>query len=155
MHENYTPDQYDFDIALIKTKKPIKFSNFVESIPISSSFVDGGHNLTISGWGNINEDGDMADILQFATLKSFSNVDCQKYYEKLNITSNMLCTNGTNNITSCHGDSGGPLAMKGQLVGIVSFGDGTKEGVCYSDSPTVFMRVSSFIDWISKQMWEN
>jgi secreted trypsin-like serine protease len=52
---------------------------------------------------------------------------------------------------TCEGDSGGPLEIKlyGQsklipfLVGLTSFGIG-----CATDSPGVYTRVSSYIDWI-------
>ena len=56
--------------------------------------------------------------------------------------------------STCFGDSGGPLAVKGEdgkysLIGIVSFGDVDEEGTCSTVGwPNVFTRVTAFIQWI-------
>lgn len=59
----------------------------------------------------------------------------------------------TETIVTQQGDSGGPLNCAGsdgawEVHGIVSFGSGLSCN--YSKKPTVFTRVSGYIDWISK-----
>merc|ERR1712235_127375 len=49
--------------------------------------------------------------------------------------------------SACMGDSGGPLACGGTVVGVVSFGPGECAG-----KPGVFTEVSQFIDWIQSKM---
>merc|ERR1712136_377444 len=49
--------------------------------------------------------------------------------------------------SACMGDSGGPLACGGTIVGIVSFGPGECDG-----KPGVFTEVSQFRSWISSKM---
>lgn len=56
-------------------------------------------------------------------------------------------------ISSCSGDSGGPLAQEGangtEVIGIVSWG----VSPCgYPGAPSVYVKVSSFIDFISENV---
>jgi secreted trypsin-like serine protease len=52
------------------------------------------------------------------------------------------------------GDSGGPLLVvnsgdnKNYLVGLTSFGFG-----CGTSFPSIYTRVSSYIDWIEEKVW--
>lgn len=50
-------------------------------------------------------------------------------------------------LVGCYGDSGGPLAVDGELVGIVSMGKPCAKGV-----PDIFTRVSYFLEWIDEHM---
>ena len=60
----------------------------------------------------------------------------------------MIC-GGQSGIDTCQGDSGGPLVAnineKFTLVGVTSFGLGCAQ----ANSPGVYVRVSSFIDFIN------
>lgn len=47
----------------------------------------------------------------------------ENYRNKFQITKRMICAWGDNK-DACFGDSGGPLVYKGQLLGVVSSGDG-------------------------------
>lgn len=56
-------------------------------------------------------------------------------------------------VLSFQGDSGGPLQIRGDsgkyyIVGIVSYGAG-----CATKTPSVYTRVSSYLDWIEKYVW--
>lgn len=46
------------------------------------------------------------------------------------------------------GDSGGPLVVNGKLVGLVSWA----KACSLTDYPTVYTRVSSYINWIKESM---
>ena len=76
------------------------------------------------------------------------------------ITSNMLCAGhlGKEGSDACGGDSGGPLVAIGRddtviVYGIVSFGN--IEGCGHSEFPTVYTRVTVFLDWIQSNMVGN
>ena len=60
----------------------------------------------------------------------------------------MIC-GGESGVDTCQGDSGGPLIAnineKYTLVGVTSFG----LGCAMQNSPGVYVRVSSFIDFIN------
>lgn len=48
---------------------------------------------------------------------------------------------------SCQGDSGGPLLVDGVVFGISSLAN---RGCADKTYPTVFTKVSSYLDWINK-----
>uniref|UniRef100_A0A8C9PZ56 Peptidase S1 domain-containing protein n=1 Tax=Spermophilus dauricus TaxID=99837 RepID=A0A8C9PZ56_SPEDA len=65
----------------------------------------------------------------------------------------MVCAGGDGIISSCNGDSGGPLNCQAEngaweVHGIVSFGSG--QGCNTLKKPTVYTRVSAYIDWINQ-----
>lgn len=47
----------------------------------------------------------------------------------------------------CTGDSGGPVALGGKLVGVISRGPGPKHGGCFA-GVTIFTTIFSSLDWI-------
>ena len=71
---------------------------------------------------------------------------------------NQLCAGGNVGEDACHGDAGGPLFVRHEeneegregivrpwyLLGIVSFGS----KVCGNGRPSVYTRVSQYVDWI-------
>uniref|UniRef100_A0A8C9CA95 pancreatic elastase II n=1 Tax=Phocoena sinus TaxID=42100 RepID=A0A8C9CA95_PHOSS len=68
------------------------------------------------------------------------------------VKTNMICAGGDDVISSCNGDSGGPLNCQaangqGQVHGVVSFGSSL--GCNYYHKPSVFTRVSNYIDRIN------
>ncbi|KAL2296562.1 hypothetical protein Nmel_015881 [Mimus melanotis] len=70
----------------------------------------------------------------------------------------MVCAGGDGIISSCNGDSGGPLNCQGadgswQVHGIVSFGSSL--GCNYYRKPSVFTRVSAYNSWIEQVMANN
>lgn len=74
------------------------------------------------------------------------------------VKTNMICAGGDGIISSCNGDSGGPLNCQGangqwQVHGIVSFGSSL--GCNYYHKPSVFTRVSNYIDWINSVIANN
>lgn len=61
------------------------------------------------------------------------------------VTEDSLCAvSGFRGEGTCSGDSGGPLTYNGELVGVVSWGDGP----CSETRPDVFTRVFNYLDWI-------
>lgn len=77
-----------------------------------------------------------------------SNEDCKsiEHYD-LVIQPTHLCISGVSNdvkVGTCNGDSGGPLAVHGVQVGLVSFGYSD----CEAGKPSVFTRLSKYRDWI-------
>ena len=115
--------------------------------------------LYVSGWGR-NEEGagsEKSYVLLGTVVNSVPNKVCSPLvYPELVLTNGMMCayTEGTD---TCQGDSGGPLVIASKnktapaaepplQVGIVSWGIGCAR----KDSPGVYTRVSSYVDWIEE-----
>ncbi|KAI4824576.1 hypothetical protein KUCAC02_013079 [Chaenocephalus aceratus] len=101
----------------------------------------------------IHAGGRIADILQQALLPVVDHATCTKSdWWGAQVKETMVCAGGDGVVSGCNGDSGGPLNCRRtdgewEVQGIVSFGSGLSCN--FPKKPTVFTRVSSYIDWIS------
>lgn len=136
------------DIALIILETPIQFTDIVQPIPITKDLVEAGVGCVASGWGAVQGAGvPRVDWLQAIYTSTISNDVCSKAAIRrrtpFDVTDNNVCVLIGGGHGVCHGDSGGPLAANGYLIGIVSWGMG-----CAAGFPDVFTRVSAYVDWI-------
>nr|CAD7441416.1 unnamed protein product [Timema bartmani]CAD7461968.1 unnamed protein product [Timema tahoe] len=83
------------------------------------------------------------NILQTIDVQVVSSEYCQEVHNK-SIHSVHICAYGGEGYGVCSGDSGGPLAFGGRVVGIVSWGS-----PCALGFPDVYVRVSEYVDWIT------
>ncbi|KAH8234769.1 hypothetical protein KR032_002941, partial [Drosophila birchii] len=148
-HANYLSLTLRNDISLINTPS-VAFSDAVNKIPLpaiaSSYSTFAGKTAVASGWGLTSDTStSVATDLQFADLTVITNSVCEETYGSLVVTSKVICVDGSSRTSICSGDSGGPLALDGTLIGITSFGsiDGCEVG-----APAGFTRVTSYLDWI-------
>lgn len=102
------------------------------------------------GWGvTVEGSRESSPILLGADLPIWSDQACRASYGSTFFVGSMCAGYEEGKIGSCQGDSGGPLLVRGGptgiiQVGIVSFG----LGCARANYPTVYVRVSSFYDWI-------
>ncbi|NWX25230.1 CTRC protein, partial [Notiomystis cincta] len=102
----------------------------------------------------IAANGPLADILQQALLPVVDYETCSKSdWWGNNVRSTMVCAGGDGVVSGCNGDSGGPLNCQRddgvwEVEGIVSFGSGLRCNL--AKKPTVFTRVSAYIDWLNE-----
>ncbi|KAL9895443.1 lectizyme isoform 1-T2 [Glossina fuscipes fuscipes] len=151
IHELFLGGINPYDIALIHTEKPFKFDKYVQParLPESDSIPIGYGRLY--GWGNMSmtrqpryphklQKADMP-ILDYQLSEEILNASGMQLHET------NLCTGPlTGGVSICTADSGGPLMqMDHTIVGIVSWG---KRPCGQKNSPSVFVRVSAFSDWI-------
>jgi len=156
IHPAYNKDTDDSDIALMKLKKKVTFTQRVRPACISGAFkTSGTTECYVTGWGNDAFGGRSKHILQQARLPLVLHQKCKDTMPRGAITDNMLCAgylDGTKD--ACQGDSGGPLVCRHHdsttgtsqwyLKGVVSFGYGCATEGLYG----VYTKVDNFKQWI-------
>ncbi|KAI3357301.1 hypothetical protein L3Q82_015751, partial [Scortum barcoo] len=155
VHENWNSLFIRNDIALIKLESPVTFSDSIIAacLPAAGFILPHNESCYVTGWGRLYTGGPIADILQQALLPVVDHATCTKFdWWGSQVKETMVCAGGDGVVSGCNGDSGGPLNCKNaagawEVHGIVSFGSGLSCN--YPKKPTVFTRVSSYIDWIN------
>lgn len=149
------------DIALLKTRNDIRFSEYAWPVCVPSSDISfTGQEAIVVGWGKKGEKSDTySDILQKAKLSIVDNNVCQNWYRTagrtIPIHDQIICAGyQSGGRDACHGDSGGPLLYKladhWAVIGVVSTGIGCARPLL----PGLYSRVSSYVDWISRYLAE-
>ncbi|XP_019882307.1 mite allergen Der p 3-like [Camponotus floridanus] len=152
-HEKYDPhNSWLNDIALLKMFSPFRPSRNIGfvTLPEQDEAIQEGIMARVSGFG-ITKNGLRSKILQQATIYITSQEYCKDMYNKVlsDIYDTQICANDPNKRRgACKSDSGGPLIVNGKLVGIVSWA----KGCALTEYPTVYTRVSLYIDWIEKNI---
>lgn len=77
IHEEFGYPPFSNDIALVRLKTPIQFSDKVQPIKYSKKEIKAGTKLLISGWGLLWEDGLSPIDLQVLNVTSISDEECK------------------------------------------------------------------------------
>ncbi|XP_076761885.1 trypsin 3A1 [Xylocopa sonorina] len=114
------------DIALFEVRPRFRFSSRVRSVRLPRESSKPPRELYVCGWGytGIQSSPTLSSILRGVSVTHTPYETCVNEtpdYTLLVKRENHLCY-GTHGKDSCYGDSGGPLASKTTLYGIVSFG---------------------------------
>lgn len=150
------------DIALIELERPIN----LPLVKVAAGGIVGeverpGQTVTAIGWGKTSGSKNIvSEYLLQADLPLVSNEYCAQHMgPRLTamVTANQICAGEWKGERStCQGDSGGPIFARGPdgtpyQVGVTSWGVGS-ENVSCGISPTVFTRVSRYVDWIEQHV---
>jgi len=151
IHPDYDPDDFDYDVGLIRLAQPSVQTPvvlFTDTAKMEESEFAGA---IVVGWG-LRESFAFPDPLFQVTVPLVSRDICNEYeiFDGL-LTENMLCSGYPKEyIGPCFGDSGGPLMARKaateswQQIGVVSFG-----GACgFINNYAAYMRVARFDPWI-------
>ncbi|XP_025234274.1 trypsin-1-like isoform X1 [Theropithecus gelada] len=151
-HPSYNRNTLDNDILLIKLSSPAVINARVSTISLPTAPPAAGAKALISGWGNTLSSGaDYPDELQCLEAPVLTQAKCEASYPG-RITSNMFCAGFLEGgKDSCQGDSGGPVVSKGQLQGVVSWGDGCAQ----KNKPGVYTKVYNYLTWIKNTIAAN
>ncbi|XP_002716085.2 chymotrypsin-like elastase family member 3B [Oryctolagus cuniculus] len=158
VHPLYNNDDASqgYDIALLKLSYKAELTDEVKlaCLPPAGYILPHGTKCYVTGWGNLNTDGPTPDKLQQGLLPVVDYPHCsQPDWWGSAVKEIHVCAGGAN-VAGCYGDSGGPLNCPGvkckwEVNGVVSFGP---EYCNTPKKPTVFTRVSAFIDWIEEKI---
>ncbi|XP_034021939.1 elastase-1-like isoform X2 [Thalassophryne amazonica] len=145
-----------FDIALLLLESEATLNSYVQlgSLPPSGQILPHNNPCYITGWGHTSTGGSLSPELKQAYLPVVDHQTCTlPDWWGSTVKTNMVCAGGGAE-SGCNGDSGGPLNCqvngKYYVHGIVSFGSGL--GCNTPKKPTVFSRVSAYIEWMNTIM---
>ncbi|KAK3883344.1 hypothetical protein Pcinc_012380 [Petrolisthes cinctipes] len=147
IHEDYDPLSLKHDLALLRLEE------VVESGVVPVCFPDGDKDYAnytglVAGWGRIEEGGPLSQYLREVEIPILSNEVCSGLYPPGMIDNTVLCAGATYH-DACQADSGGPLVVMEEgvgvvLVGVVSWGRGCGR----PNQPGVYVRVTSEYSYI-------
>uniref|UniRef100_A0A2K6VB70 Uncharacterized protein n=1 Tax=Anopheles darlingi TaxID=43151 RepID=A0A2K6VB70_ANODA len=157
VHEGYSGGIGPNDIAVFRVDRPFHLNRNVQLINLPEPEALPSGLCIISGWGSTSFSPfpTYPSILQKTTIPIFDLEACREIYITQNIADSNICAGTIEGSSSvCSGDSGGPLVQieyDGSFVqvGTVSWGGIPCGGY---RNPGVFVRVSSFIDWINDKL---
>lgn len=154
VHESYPGGVAPFDIGLIHLDVPFALTGAVHVIALPQAEAVPSGNVQLHGWGSTSRTTTpiYPDILQTVVKPVLSFTTCRLILGLNSPLHNTnVCTGPiTGGVSACSGDSGGPLTQNGELVGIVSWGV-VPCGIV--GAPSVYVRVSAFVDWINLIRW--
>mmetsp|Transcript_25004 Transcript_25004/g.54581 ORF Transcript_25004/g.54581 Transcript_25004/m.54581 type:complete len:363 (+) Transcript_25004:53-1141(+) len=153
MHEEYTIDSYDYDLALLRLARGAACGASTSRVRLhdSSQLDVVGLTALVAGWGILDSgDTQYPDSLQIVDVEIFSVEQCRTLLGT-DYTELQLCARGDPDGDACVGDSGGPLFYDSGdpndvpvLVGVVAWGQGCDDPLY----PGAYTRIGSFNQWI-------
>lgn len=150
IHEDYLGGVAPFDIALILVEPGFVYNSWVGPIALPTQDHDHVGDVTLHGWGSISTTNipNMPANLQTVVKPVLTLADCAEAFGESPLHETNVCTGPlSGGISACSGDSGGPISQDGEIVGIASW---TVIPCGQANAPTVYVKVSSFVDWINR-----
>jgi secreted trypsin-like serine protease len=157
MHEQYNNGQasYANDIAILTFASNI---NTVAgriayaTLPANNNNNFAGATCVISGWGRTSSSNTLPNVLQKASITILTTAQCQQQGSS-GVWANHICIrDNSNQAGACNGDSGGPCncpsGSTSLVTGIASF-VWASGGNCLTTRPSVYTRVSTYLQWIT------
>nr|XP_043879145.1 elastase-1-like [Solea senegalensis] len=145
-----------FDIALLRLSSAATLNSYAQlgSLPPTGQILPHNNLCYVTGWGLTSTGGSLSRQLKQAYLPLVDHKTCSSSgWWGSTINTSMVCGGGGAE-SGCNGDSGGPLncQVNGRYYvhGIASFVSGW--GCNYPQKPTVFTRVSAYIEWMDSIM---
>ncbi|KAM6158103.1 transmembrane protease serine 13 [Rhynchocyon petersi] len=154
---NYTDEQDDYDIALMRLSKPLTLSAHIHPacLPMHGQTFSLNETCWITGFGKTKEtDEKTSPFLREVQVNLIDFKKCNDYlvYDSY-LTPRMMCAGDLRGgRDSCQGDSGGPLVCEQNnrwyLTGVTSWGTGCGQ----RNKPGVYTKVTEVLPWIYSKM---
>lgn len=157
IHPKFVRLTYDFDIAVIKLKEAINFTdNIIPACLPEPDFAEqvlmNEKEAMVSGFGRTHERGAQSTKLMMLNVPYVNRQTC-KESSKFTISEYMFCAGYDTEVKdACQGDSGGPHVTPFKdiyfVTGIVSWGEGCAQQGKYG----VYTKVSKLHKWLKGVM---
>lgn len=106
-HPSYSANDFNFDIALIRTAKQIKFNKVAQPIALPRAGILRPYShVIVSGWGR---DGGNFKQLQYLDSTTISPIECRRLVPSVNQSLSSLVCHRHERGGACFGDNGGLL----------------------------------------------
>ncbi|KAL6458957.1 hypothetical protein MHYP_G00324290 [Metynnis hypsauchen] len=156
IHELWDSIRIRNDIALIKLQNPVQFSDTIQAacLPEAGQILPNNYPCYATYWVRRVTGGPISAILKQTLVLVVDHSICRQSDWWGNVvTEKMLCVKRYDLLTSCTGESGGPLNCQRSdgtwdIQGVKMFSSSLSCNL--PSKPTVFTRVASYIDWINK-----
>ncbi|KAG4067840.1 hypothetical protein HA402_010526 [Bradysia odoriphaga] len=163
-HPDYASKSKYNDIALLQLGKKVAFTEHVRPACIN---IDENYEWSLAlatGFGRLTYESEEGSLdLMKVQLSNIKDSDCHETYKTFRpmnkgVLKSQFCAGEMlGKKDTCQGDSGGPLQTvlekpycMYRVVGITSFGK-----FCgFENSPGIYTRVASYVDWIEKIVWK-
>ncbi|XP_036372004.1 coagulation factor XI-like [Megalops cyprinoides] len=150
-HPDFSDLTYENDVALVKLKMPIKYTDAQRPICLTDTKKEEefwGKNCWVTGWGK-DSTGETPKALQQAQVSLIKPDTCSTLLPMGGAYNTTVCARvPEGGSDTCQGDVGGPLACESDgrwyLMGITSGGVGCGQ----LEAAEMYTRVSSYVDWI-------
>ncbi|XP_017056165.1 LOW QUALITY PROTEIN: chymotrypsin-1 [Drosophila ficusphila] len=144
------PEYYSLknNLAVITLSSALAFTDRIQAIPVAASgesLPAEGAEVTVAGWGRTT-DGTTSYKIRELELTVAQEAACLDAYSDHDGDS--FCLAHELREGTCHGDGGSGAVYGGKLIGLTNF----VVGACGSRYPDVFVRLSSYADWIQEQI---
>ncbi|XP_001607047.2 chymotrypsin-1 [Nasonia vitripennis] len=147
VHPGYSGTEassYHNDIAILTLTSPVKFDAVQKKIDLPTRDVISGESAVITGWGIKKYPSNyVSPVLQKAAMSIIPSSRCTTRMYPLRLHGEQVCALQRKGVGACSGDSGGPLAVNKQVVGIASWVVPCGEGY-----PDVYTKVYAYKSWI-------
>ncbi|XP_045776221.1 CLIP domain-containing serine protease 14D-like isoform X2 [Maniola jurtina] len=161
LYPKYKKEALTFgDIAVIKLKQPVNFTDFIQPICLPTTEYIKMQDYTrdssywTAGWG-VTEFGETSMVKRKVDVEAVPIDICRAAIPYIPESSSqfLICAGGRGGKDSCRGDSGGPLMREVRenyrsnwfLYGITSFGG---KACGQAGIPGAYTRVTAYMDWI-------
>ncbi|XP_061397816.1 trypsin eta-like [Musca vetustissima] len=137
------------DIALIHLTMEFAFnSQFLQPVTLATQAPVKGSKGLVAGWGQLSEfEMNFDDGLKSVEVPILDLKECREAYFWTNVNEWEFCAGYLQGgVDTCQGDAGSPLLVKGQMVGIVSWG----YGCARRGNPGVYTNVVMLREWIEQ-----
>lgn len=157
-HEYYNKRKIWNDIALLKMKTPVNFTDFIKPICLPFRHIQDKLPCYVAGWGYTTPHGVYPEKLQQLKTYFLDESLCYYIWNNFGLAPNdkQFCMDVPESGGECRGDSGAPLSCfrdgRFYLVGVHSFGAKT---CVASHLPPVYSKVYAHLDWINEQIYQN
>uniref|UniRef100_A0A8C6C0P6 Transmembrane serine protease 13 n=1 Tax=Monodon monoceros TaxID=40151 RepID=A0A8C6C0P6_MONMO len=157
INSNYSDDDDDYDIALMRLSEPLTLTTHVHPacLPMHGQTFSLNETCWVTGFGKTEEtDERTSPFLREVQVNLIDFKKCNNYLVyNSGLTPRMMCAGDLQGgRDSCQGDSGGPLVCEQDhrwyLAGVTSWGIGCGQ----RNKPGVYTKVTEVLHWIYSKM---